>query len=107
MYHRLPSLEFLDGLGHRALLVGFPLLTIGLVTGALQAQAAWGRVLTWDPTLVLSLLAWVMYAGLLQARLTGGWRGRKAALLAVVSFCALLVTFVGVSVLVGRPHLGN
>ncbi|MEE9137283.1 MAG: cytochrome c biogenesis protein CcsA, partial [candidate division NC10 bacterium] len=104
---RLPSLEFLDGLGHRALLVGFPLLTIGLVTGALQAQAAWGRVLTWDPTLVLSLLAWVMYAGLLQARLTGGWRGRKAALLAVVSFCALLVTFVGVSVLVGRPHLGN
>jgi len=107
MYHRLPSLEFLDGLGHRALLVGFPLLTIGLVTGALHAQAAWGRVLTWDPTLVLSLLAWLIYAGLLQARLTGGWRGRKAALLAVVSFCALLVTFVGVSVLVGRPHLGN
>jgi len=107
MYHRLPSLEFLDGLGHRALLVGFPLLTVGLVTGALQAQATWGYPLTWDPTQVLSVLAWVIYAGLIQARLTAGWRGRRAAMLAVVSFCALLMTFVGVSVLVGSPHLGN
>ena len=107
MYHRLPSLEFLDGLGHRALLVGFPLLTVGLVTGALQAQAAWGYLLTWDPTQILSVLAWLIYAGLLQARLTAGWRGRRAALLAVVSFCALLVSFVGVSVVVGSPHLGN
>ena len=107
MYHRLPSLEFLDGLGHRALLVGFPLLTVGLVTGALQAQAARGYPLTWDPTQILSVLAWLIYAGLLQARLTAGWRGRRAAMLAVVSFCALLMSFVGVSVLVGSPHLGN
>ncbi|MFQ5961328.1 MAG: c-type cytochrome biogenesis protein CcsB [Candidatus Methylomirabilales bacterium] len=107
IYHRLPSLEFLDVLSHRTLLVGFPLLTAGLVTGALQAQAAWGRLLTWDPTQVLSLITWVMYAGLLQARLTAGWRGRKAALLAVVGFCALLVAFVGVSVLAGHPHAGN
>jgi cytochrome c-type biogenesis protein CcsB len=107
MYYQLPSLEFLDGLGHRALLVGFPLLTAGLVMGALQAQAAWGRLLTWDPTLVLSLLTWVMYAGLLQARLTAGWRGRKAALLAVVGFGVLLGAFVGMSVLLGRPHGGS
>ncbi len=107
MYYRLPSLEFLDGLGHRALLVGFPLLTAGLVLGALQAQAAWGRLLTRDPTVVLSLLTWVMYVGLLQARLTVGWRGRKAALLAVVGFGVLLVAFVGVSVLMGQPHAGS
>jgi cytochrome c-type biogenesis protein CcsB len=107
IYYRLPSLEFLDGLSHRTLLVGFPRLTAGLLTGALQAQAAWGRLFTWDPTQVLSLITWVMYAGLLQARLTAGWRGRKAALLAVVGFCALLVAFVGVSVLVGQPHAGN
>ncbi|MFQ5847163.1 MAG: cytochrome c biogenesis protein CcsA [Candidatus Methylomirabilales bacterium] len=106
LYHRLPSLDFLDGLGHRALLVGFPLLTAGLLLGALQAQAAWGRLLTWDPTQILSLLAWGLYAGLLQARLTAGWRGRKAALLAVVGFGALLVTIVGVSVFLGRPHGG-
>ncbi len=107
MYYRLPSLEFLDGLGHRALLVGFPLLTAGLVMGALQAQAAWGRLLTWDPTLVLSLLTWGLYAGLLQARLTAGWRGRKAALLAIVGFGVLLGAFVGMSVLLGRPHGGS
>ncbi len=107
MYYRLPSLEFLDSLGHRALLVGFPLLTVGLLTGALYAQAAWGLVLTWDPALVLSLLAWLIYAGLLQARLTAGWRGRRAALLAVVGFGILLGAVVGVSVLVGRPHMGS
>jgi cytochrome c-type biogenesis protein CcsB len=107
MYYRLPSLDFLDGLGHRALLVGFPLLTVGLVLGALEAQAAWGRLVSWDPTTILSVLIWVMYAGLLQARLAGGWRGRKAALLAVVGFGVLLVTFVGVSVLLGQPHGGS
>lgn len=107
MHYRLPSLEFLDGLGHRALLVGFPLLTAGMVLGALQAQAAWGRLLTWDPTVLLSLLTWVMYVGLLQARLTVGWRGRKAALLAVVGFGVLLGAFVGVSVLLGQPHGGS
>lgn len=106
MSYRLPSLEFLDGLGHRALLVGFPLLTAGLVLGALQAHAAWGRLLTRDPTVVLSLLTWIMYVGLLQARLAVGWRGRKAALLAVVGFGVLLVTFVGLSVLLGKPHGG-
>jgi ABC-type transport system involved in cytochrome c biogenesis permease subunit len=100
-------LDFLDGLSHRTLLVGFPLLTAGLITGALQAQAAWGRFLTWDPTQALSLITWVMYAGLLQARLTAGWRGRKAALLAIVGFGSLLVAFVGVSVLLGHPHAGN
>jgi ABC-type uncharacterized transport system permease subunit len=107
MYHRLPSLDFLDRLGHRALLVGFPLLTVGLLAGALQAQAAWGRLFTWGPTQVLSLLAWLMYAGLLQARLTAGWRGRKAALLAVVGFGVLLGAFVGVSVFLGQPHAAS
>ncbi|MFQ5989055.1 MAG: c-type cytochrome biogenesis protein CcsB [Candidatus Methylomirabilales bacterium] len=104
IYYRLPSLEFLDLLGHRSLLIGFPLLTAGLIAGAIQAHHAWGRFLTWDPTQVLSLLAWVVYAGILQARLTAGWRGRKAAILSILGFCAVLLTFLGVSVMVGRPH---
>ncbi|MGH7382172.1 MAG: cytochrome c biogenesis protein CcsA, partial [Candidatus Methylomirabilales bacterium] len=107
MYYRLPSLDFLDGLGHRALLVGFPLLTAGLITGAIQSQAARGQILMWDPTQLLSLVTWVIYAGLLQARLTAGWRGRKAALLAILGFSAVLATFLGVSVLLGRPHTFN
>ncbi len=104
IYYRLPSLEFLDLLGHRSLLIGFPLLTAGLIAGAIQAHHAWGRFLTWDPTQVLSLLAWVVYAGILQARLTAGWRGRKAAILSILGFCAVLLTFLGVSVMVGRLH---
>lgn len=107
MYYRLPSLDFLDGLGHRALLVGFPLLTAGLITGAIQAQAARGQILMWDPTQLLSLVTWVIYAALLQARLSAGWRGRKAALLAILGFGAVLATFLGVSVLLGRPHTFN
>ncbi|MGH7371709.1 MAG: cytochrome c biogenesis protein CcsA, partial [Candidatus Methylomirabilales bacterium] len=94
-------------LGHRALLVGFPLLTAGLITGAIQSQAARGQILMWDPTQLLSLVTWVIYAGLLQARLTAGWRGRKAALLAILGFSAVLATFLGVSVLLGRPHTFN
>jgi cytochrome c-type biogenesis protein CcsB len=101
---RLPPLEFLDLIGHRALLTGFPLLTLGLLIGVLQARAAWGPLLAWDPTRLVSLLAWVLYAVLLHTRLMAGWRGRKAALLAVVSFIALLVTFVGVSLFLGRLH---
>ncbi len=104
IHYRLPSLEFLDLLGHRSLLIGFPLLTAGLIAGAIQAHHAWGRFLTWDPTQVLSLLAWVVYAGILQARLTAGWRGRKAAILSILGFCAVLLTFLGVSVMVGRLH---
>jgi ABC-type transport system involved in cytochrome c biogenesis permease subunit len=104
IYYRLPSLEFLDLLGHRSLLIGFPLLTAGLIAGAIQAHHAWGRFLTWDPTQVLSLLAWVVYAGILQARLTAGWRGRKAAILSILGFCAVLLTFLGVSIMVGRLH---
>lgn len=104
MYYRLPSLEFLDMLSHRSLLVGFPLLTAGLITGSIQAQSAWGRFLTWDPTQILSLITWVIYAGLLQARITAGWRGRKAAILSIIGFCAVLGAFLGVSLVVGGLH---
>lgn len=107
MYYRLPSLEFLDMLSHRSLLVGFPLLTVGLITGFIQAQSAWGRFLAWDPTQILALVTWVIYAGLLQARITAGWRGRKAAILSIIGFCAVLGAFLGASLVVGGPHAIN
>lgn len=105
--HRLPSLELLDRLGYRTLMVGFPLLTVGLITGAIQAQYAWGRFLTWDPTQVLSLMTWVIYAGLLQARIAAGWRGRKAAILSIIGFCGVLVTFLGINFMARGPHAFN
>jgi len=107
MSHRLPSLEFLDLLGYRTLIVGFPLLTAGLITGSIQAQYAWGSFLTWDPTQILSLLTWVIYAGLLQARIAGGWRGRKAAILSIIGFCGVLVTFLGINFMARGPHTFN
>ncbi len=104
---RLPSLEFLDLLGYRTLIVGFPLLTAGLIAGAIQAQVAWGSFLTWDPTQILSLITWVIYAGLLQARIAAGWRGRKAAILSIIGFCGVLVTFLGINFMARGPHTFN
>ncbi|HWP35259.1 MAG TPA: cytochrome c biogenesis protein CcsA, partial [Thermodesulfobacteriota bacterium] len=95
---RLPSLEVLDRLNVRALTLGFPLLTIGILSGAIWAHVAWERFWTTEPKVVLSALTWVLYAVLLHGRLAAGWRGRRAALGAIAGFVAVLVTFVGASV---------
>ncbi|MFA5028159.1 MAG: cytochrome c biogenesis protein CcsA, partial [Candidatus Methylomirabilota bacterium] len=96
---RLPSLELLDDIGVRSVLVGFPLLTLALISGSVWAEHARGSFLTLRPREVWSLVSWLIYAGLLAARLSAGWRGRKAALLAILGFCLVLFTFVGVKIL--------
>ncbi|MFQ5839535.1 MAG: cytochrome c biogenesis protein CcsA [Candidatus Methylomirabilales bacterium] len=97
---RLPALEFLDRLAYKTLAIGFPLLTAGLIVGAVQAHARWGSYFSsWDPTQVLSVITWLIYAMLLQARLTAGWRGRKAAILSIIGFGALVMTVLGVNVM--------
>jgi cytochrome c-type biogenesis protein CcsB len=93
---RLPSLEALDALNLRSLTLGFPLLTLGLLTGAVWARLAWGSFWSWEPKVVLSVLTWVLYAVLLHGRLTVGWRGRRAAVGAIAGFVAVLFTLVGV-----------
>lgn len=82
----LPSLETLDRVGYRSLLVGFPLLTAGLVIGAYWADALFGGVRLSDPTVLLALLAWAIYLVLLFARWSAGWRGRRSAYLTLVCF---------------------
>ncbi|MGH9393188.1 MAG: cytochrome C assembly family protein [Terriglobales bacterium] len=82
----LPPLETLDLVGYRSLLAGFPLLTAGLVIGAYWADALFGRVALSDPTVLLALLAWLMYLVLLFARWSAGWRGRRTAYLTLVCF---------------------
>ena len=94
-YRRLPSLEQLDALNYWCLTIGFPLLTGGIITGSLYAQHTLGRFWSWDPKEVLTLLAWLIYAVLLHERLAVGWRGRRAALLAICGFTVLIITFVG------------
>jgi cytochrome c-type biogenesis protein CcsB len=93
---RLPSLEALDALNLRSLLLGFPLLTLGLLSGAVWARLAWGTFWSWEPKVVLSVLTWILYAVLLHGRLTIGWRGRRAAVGAIAGFVAVLFTLVGV-----------
>ncbi len=103
-YHRLPSLEALDSLNYRALTFGFPFLTLGIITGSVWAEEAWGSYWTWDPKETWSLITWFIYAAVLHARLTAGWRGKRAAILSIVGFAAILFTFVGVGLLLPGLH---
>ena len=103
-YHRLPALKVLDDLGYRCLTFGFPLLTLGIITGSVWAESAWGSYWSWDPKETWSLITWFLYAALLHGRLTVGWRGRRAAIFAIVGFAALVFTFLGVNLLLSGLH---
>ncbi len=103
-YRRLPSLSQLDTVNYWCLTIGFPLLTGGIITGSLYAQHVLGRFWSWDPKEVLTLIAWLIYAVLLHERLTVGWRGRRAAWLAICGFLVLVVTFVGATVWISGYH---
>jgi cytochrome c-type biogenesis protein CcsB len=101
---RLPPLRVLDDLNYQALTFGFPLLTLGIITGAIWAEYAWGRYWNWDPKETWSLITWFFYAAMLHQRLTVGWRGRKAAIMAIVGFLSVLFTFLGVNLLLPGLH---
>lgn len=101
---RVPSLQVLDDLNYQALIFGFPSLTLGIITGAIWAEYAWGRYWDWDPKETWSLITWFLYAALLHQRLTVGWRGRRVAIMAIVGFLAVLFTFLGVTYLLPGLH---
>ena len=103
-YSRLPSLEALDTLNHHCLSVGFPLLTLGIITGSIWAKQAWGAYWHWDPKETWSLITWFLYAALVHQRFTTGWRGRPAAIMTIVAFVAVLFTLWGVTYLLGGIH---
>ena len=103
-YRRLPSLEQLDALNYWCLTLGFPLLTAGIIIGSLYAQYTLGSFFRFDPKEILTLIAWLIYAVLLHERLTVGWRGRRAALLALCGFGVLIITFVGASLWFAGYH---
>jgi cytochrome c-type biogenesis protein CcsB len=103
-FRRLPSLELLDSTGYACIVVGFTLLTLGLITGFVYAKAIWGRFWSWDPKEVWSGITWLFYAALLHERLTVGWRGRRSAIMAIIGFAVLLFTFLGVNLLMEGHH---
>ncbi len=103
-FKRLPSLQQLDRTGYACVVVGFSLLTLGLITGFLYAKSAWGRLWDWDPKEVWSGVTWLFYAALLHERLVAGWQGRRAAIMAIIGFAVLLFTFFGVNFLLEGHH---
>jgi cytochrome c-type biogenesis protein CcsB len=100
----LPSAQSLDEINYKAIVMGFPLLTIGIITGAAWASYAWGSYWSWDPKETWSLITWFIYAAFLHARYTREWRGKKTAVLSIVGFCAVIFTYFGVSFLLSGLH---
>ena len=104
IFGSFPSLDTLDRINYRCMSFGFPFLTIGIITGSIWAQSAWGSSWSWDPKETWSLITWIVYAILIHNRLTMGWRGRKTAYLMILGFISVVVTFLGVNFLIGGLH---
>lgn len=104
LFQKLPSLDILDEIGYRCLALGFPMLTVAIITGAIWASRAWGSYWSWDPKESWSLITWFIYAALLHGRLTTGWRGRRAAFLTIFGFLVMLFTFIGVNLWLPGLH---
>lgn len=92
-YYRLPPLESIDDLAYKSLTIGFPFITLGIISGALWASSVWGPGWPLDPKIAWSFVTWLIYLLMLFARWTAGWRGRKAAYFAIAGFMATLVTW--------------
>jgi cytochrome c-type biogenesis protein CcsB len=104
-FHRLlPSLETLDRMNRRGLPLGFFLLTLGIISGALWAGSAWGYYWSWDPKETWSLITWFAYAAMVHQRLALGWRGKRAAILAMFGFALVMFTFLGVNAFFAGHH---
>jgi cytochrome c-type biogenesis protein CcsB len=100
----LPSLQVLDNLIYQNIVIGFILLTAGIITGSIWAHQAWGSYWSWDPKETWSLITWFVYAGILHARMVRGWQGLRIAVLALVGFACVLFTYFGVNFLLTGLH---
>lgn len=100
----IPSLEKLDIISYRTISLGYLFLTLVMVTGAIWAESAWGRYWAWDPKETWSFITWIIYSVYLHARITRGWKGRKAALFSVIGFICVLFTYIGVNTLLPSIH---
>jgi len=103
----VPSLEKLDRINYRLLVWGFVLLSLAIISGAIWADATWGHYWNWEPVESWSAVIWILYAALLESRLTVGWRGRRAAALTIVVFTVLVGSFVGLNLAFPGKHGGT
>ena len=103
---RFPKENIIDELTYQMIMLGFLFLSIGIITGAVWANSAWGRYWGWDPKETWSLITWFIYATLLHAKMMRGWHGKKIAYLSIVGFAAVLFTYFGVNWLPGLHSYG-
>lgn len=95
----IPGLDILDDLNYQMVMIGFLLLTLGIITGSVWAHTAWGSYWDWDPKETWSLVTWLVYALMLHARLMRGWQGKRLAGISVIGFLCVLFTYFGVNYL--------
>ncbi len=101
---RIPSADRLDLMAYRIHAFMFPIWTFAVIAGAIWAEAAWGRYWGWDPKETWAFITWVIYAAYLHARATAGWRGKKAAYVAIAGYAAILFNYFIVNIFVQGLH---
>jgi cytochrome c-type biogenesis protein CcsB len=103
-FRRLPAAATLDSWSFRFVMIGFPVWTFGVMMGAVWGEHAWGRYWGWDPKETFSFIVWVVFAIYLHARVTYGWKGRRAALITVVGFVAIFADLYAVNLWIAGLH---
>jgi cytochrome c-type biogenesis protein CcsB len=101
-----PHLAFFDELTYRLILLGFPILAFGIITGAMWANHAWGTYWSWDPKETAALMSWLFYAAYIHSRVGMSIRGKNSAILAIVGFAGIIFTYYGVNYLPGLHSYG-
>ncbi|MBW1706197.1 MAG: c-type cytochrome biogenesis protein CcsB [Deltaproteobacteria bacterium] len=97
----IPGKGILDELNYQMVVIGFLMLTLGIITGSVWAYSAWGSYWSWDPKETWSLITWLIYASVLHSRMVRGWKGKKIAILCFIGFSCVMFTYFGVNYLAG------
>jgi len=100
----LPSLARLDVLVYRIVAVGLPLLTVGIITGAMWAKEAWGAYWQWDPKETAALVSWIVYASYMHLHTRNAWRGVRSAWISLLGFGTIIFCYLGVNIWISGLH---
>ena len=103
-FAKLPDWDTIDELTYQMIVFGFLFLTIGIITGSVWANSAWGKYWSWDPKETWSLITWFIYAIFLHLRLMRGWYGKNLAIVSIIGFLGVLFTYFGVNFLLSGLH---
>jgi cytochrome c-type biogenesis protein CcsB len=104
IFAKFPSLDLIDEMTYQMVVFGFLFLTIGIITGAVWANSAWGTYWSWDPKETWSLITWIVYAVFMHLRMMRGWQGKNLAWVSIIGFMAVMFTYFGVNFLLSGLH---